>query len=386
MYDFDRVIERKGSLAEKMDTISKKYGENDIIPLGVADMDFLSSKEIIETLKERSTHGIYGYTRLSDTYFNTIVNWYEKRYNAKIDAEHVVFCPRVKQAIYLLISELTNEGDGVVIQTPVYQPLRFAVEFNGRRVLENRLILKGDKYYIDFNDLEEKFKRGAKAIILCNPHNPVGRVWTYDELNKVGELCVKYGVLIISDEVHGDFIFKDNKFTSITVLKDDVREQAIICSSPAKTFNIPGIHISNVIIKNGFLRNKFKKVLERVALDEPNYFASSVLEAAYNYGENYLEEVKNYIYTNKIYVKNYIEENINKLKVIDSEGTYLLWIDCRELGLDDEKLEDFFLNKCKVGVNMGIGYGKDGSGFIRLNLASPKSVLEKALKNIEKNL
>lgn len=386
MYDFNKVIDRNDTLAEKLDTINRKYGENDIIPLGVADMDFITSNEIFESIKDRANHGIYGYTRLSDTYFKTVSNWYKKMYGAEVDEKHIVFCPRIKQAIYLLVSELTNEGDGIVIQTPVYSPLRFAIEVNGRRVLENRLILKDNKYFIDFVDLEQKFKRGAKAIILCSPHNPVGRVWTLEELKKLGELCVKYDVLIISDEVHGDFIFEDNIFTSITTLDKTVQKQAIVCSSPAKSFNVPGIHISNVIIKDDILRKRFKKVLERTALEEPNYFVSPVLEAAYNYGDKYLEEVKDYIYNNKEYVRKYIEANMSKFKVIDSEGTYLMWIDCRELKLSDEELEAFFFKKCKVGVGMGISYGEDGSGFIRLNLASPKSVLDKALKNIEKNL
>lgn len=384
MYNFENVIDRKGTLAEKLDTINRKYEDNDIIPLGVADMDFLSSSHIIDVIRERANHGIYGYTRLSDTYFKTICKWYKKRYNAEVDEKDIVFCPRIKQAIYLLVSEITNEGDGIVIQTPIYPPLRFAIEFNGRRVIENRLILKDNKYFMDFSDLEEKFKKGAKAIILCSPHNPVGRVWSLEELKRLGELCLKYDVLIISDEVHGDFIFNENVFISIANLDKEIKKQAIICSSPAKTFNVPGIHISNVIIKDDILRNRFRKALERIALEEPNYFVSPVLEAAYNHGDDYLEEVKEYIYNNRNYVEKYIKVNMPKLKVIDSEGTYLMWIDCRELKLNDEELEDFFFKKCKVGVGMGIAYGSDGSGFIRLNLASPKSVLEKALKNIEK--
>lgn len=386
MYDFENVIDRRGTLAEKLDSISKRYGDKDIIPLGIADMDFITSNEVLEVIKNRANHGIYGYTRLSDTYFKSVSNWYKKRYYAEVEENHIVFCPRIKQAVYLLVSEFTNEGDGIVIQTPVYPPLKFAIEVNGRRVLDNKLILKDNKYYMDFTDLEEKFKRGAKAIILCSPHNPVGRVWTLEELNKLGELCLKYNVLIISDEVHGDFIFENNTFISIANLGKDIKDKAIICSSPAKTFNVPGIHISNVIIQDTILRNRFKKALERIALEEANYFVSPVLEAAYNESEAYLEEVKQYINENKKYVKKYIESNIPMLKVIDSEGTYLMWIDCRELKLNDEKLEHFFFRKCKVGVGMGIAYGESGSGFIRLNLASPKNILEKALKNIEKNL
>ncbi|MEH7225550.1 MalY/PatB family protein [Bacillus sp. JJ1566] len=377
---FNQIIDRKCTNAAKLLEAFEEIGSDEIITLSVADMDFRSSPEIVNKLVEFANHGIYGYTNITDHYNNAVKTWMKKRYDWEISKDWIVFCPRIIQAVSLLIQNNTKKGDKIVIQTPLYSPLKNAIELNEREVVTNPLAYINNRYQMDFEDLEYSFSAGAKAFILCSPHNPVGRVWEVEELSKIVDLCEMYRVLLIADEVHADFTYK-KKHIPIGKIPTNYHNM-VICTSPAKTFNLPGLEVSNIIIPDPVLRASFKKSLRQSGIHNPSFFAVPALETAYLYGEEWLEQLKHYILENYRFTREFIHDNLPELKVIQADGTYLMWIDCRETGLNDDMLKQWFFKKAKVAVSLGSSFGIEGKGFIRLNIATPRSRLEEALKAI----
>lgn len=382
MFNFDEIVNRKNTHCKKWDGISG----DDMLPMWVADMDFKCPPKVIEALKKRVDHGIFGYPGGYDSYYEAVIYWMKRRYHWDVKKEWITSCPGIVPALNMLVRALTNPGDKVVIQTPVYPPFFNAVRNNGCHVIENPLKFDGEKYTMDFEDLEKKFDTRVKLMILCSPHNPVTRVWRKDELIKLGQLCIKNNVIIISDEIHSDIVFKGNQHTVFSCISEEFAQNSVICNAPSKTFNIAGIQTSNIIIPNEKIRTLFRHTLESTGLGSPNIFAIYALEAAYKYGEEWLEALLEYLRGNFVFLKKYIEENLPKIKVIESEGTYLAWLDLRFLGLEDNLIEDILKNKAKVVLSPGGIFGVSGSGFQRINIGCPRSTLQEGLDRLSRAL
>ena len=385
MKEFDEVINRYGTNSCKWDECREACGGKDVLQLSVADMDFKSPKEILDKMHKIVEHGVFGYTMFPDSFYESVVNWYSKRHNWEIEKDWVLYSPRVGIGASLIIQNMTEKGDGIILQTPAYPTLTEVIVKNERKIIENPLVLKDGRYEIDLSNLEKQIDEKTKMFILCSPHNPTGRVFSLEELSKIVEFCKKYNLIILADEIHSDLVFKPNKHIPIASIPK-AREISIVCSSITKTFNLPGVITSNMIIPNEEIREKVKKILDVAVIHNPNIFAAGITEVAYNECEYWLDNVLEYILENKNYLKNYLEKYLPKLKLIDSEGTYLSWIDYRELGIDGESLQKLFINEARVNVYMGEHFGNSGKGFIRVNLAAPKSVIEQFLIKIQKIL
>jgi len=384
MHNFDEVINRRNTSSVKWDNLKNLYGRDDLIPLWVADMDFKSPPAVIKALKERADHGVYGYTFPSEEYYNAVINWMERRHNWHIDKEWISYAPSVVAALSYCIRAFTEPGDKIIIQTPVYHPFYSTIEENERIVVKNPLIHRDGKYYMDFDDLERKAKDGAKMLILCSPHNPVGRVWTKEELKRLADICLENNILVVSDEIHFDIVFKGNEHTVFASLSPEVADNCVVLTSPSKTFNLAGLQVSNVIIPNEMLRMKFRKEENKDHISSPNVFAQRALIAAYDHSEEWLDELLKYLEGNRDFFIDYINKRIPKLKVTESEGTYLMWVDCTELGMNPQQLKEFFVNQCKVALNEGKMFGEEGNTFQRFNIGCPRSILEEALNRIER--
>ncbi len=383
MYNFDKIINRRGTISSKWDSLKKLYGREDLLPLWVADMDFESPPEVIKALIERAYHGVYGYNFISDEYYEAVISWMKRRHNWHIEKEWITYTPGVVPAISYAIKAFTQPGDKIIIQTPVYHPFYKVIEENERRIVKNPLIYRDGKYYMDFEDLERKIDPGVRMLILCSPHNPVGRVWTEEELLRLAEICLKNNILVVSDEIHFDIVYKGHKHRVFASLSDEIRDNSVVLTAPSKTFNIAGLQVSNVIISNEILRMKFRKEVNKDHISSPNVFGERALIACYNQSEAWLDALLEYLEGNRNFFIDYIEKNIPKLKPVKPEGTYLVWVDCSELGMEPDELRDFFLNKCRLALNDGKMFGEEGSTFQRFNIGCPRSVLEEALKRIE---
>ncbi len=390
-YDFDQVCNRKDTDCLKWDLIGSVFGEDDIIPLWVADMDFPVAEEIKEALKERIEHPFYGYTRPGAGIVDAVVKRMKDKFDWEIEPEWVVFTPGVVPALHIAIRSLTHPGDEVLLQQPVYYPFFPAVTSSGCQIVNNGLKLIDGKYEINFEDLEEKLIPNSglgsnpnriKTMIFCNPHNPVGRVWSREEITKLGKIAIDNGLVVISDEIHCEILFDDNKHSPFATISKEFEQNCIICMSPSKTFNLAGLDVSSIIIPNKEIRENFINTQNGI-VPGPNLFGLTALEAAYRYGDEWLKQVMEYIGQNLDFLIDYTENKIPKIKVIKPQGTYLIWLDCRELGLNDEELKKFMLKEAKVGLNDGFIFGKEGSGFVRINIACPEAILEEALKRIE---
>lgn len=381
-FDFDKVIERKNTNCEKWN-----LPEENILPMWVADMDFEVAPPISEAVKKRALHGIYGYTKISDEYYESIISWVKKRHAWEIKRDWIVFSPGVVPGINNIIKAITQIGDKVVVQTPVYYPFFRAIENNGRRILKNPLKYTDKGFEMDFEDLENKLKdERTKALILCSPHNPVGRVWTEEELRRLGELCIENGVTIISDEIHFDLIYKGYKHISFAAISEEFKENSITCIAPSKTFNLAGLQTSSLIIPNKSLRRKVINVLQTSGPMWPNVFGIEASIAAYREGEQWLDELLDYLKENLEFMKKYIKEKLPKVKIIEPEGTYLVWLDFNEYNMKPKELHDFMLKKAKVWFDEGYIFGDEGSGFERINIACPRSILKEALGRIKEAL
>ncbi|MDL0374772.1 MalY/PatB family protein, partial [Clostridioides difficile] len=377
------IVDRSNNFSSKWSEMEKKYGTNDLLPMWVADMDFKAAPCIIDSLKNRLEQEIYGYTTRPDSYNESIVNWLDRRHNWKIKSEWLIYSPGVIPAISLLINELTKANDKIMIQEPVYSPFNSVVKNNNRELIISPLQkLENGNYIMDYEDIENKIK-DVKLFILCNPHNPVGRVWTKDELKKLGDICLKHNVKIISDEIHSDIILKKHKHIPMASISKEFEKNTITCMAPTKTFNIAGLQSSYVILPD----EKYYKLLDdaftRIDIKRNNCFSLVATEASYNNGESWLESFLEYLESNIDFAIKYINENMPKLKVRKPEGTYLLWVDFSALGLSDEELESILVQKGKVALNQGNSFGIGGSGYQRINLACPRSMLEEALIRIK---
>lgn len=383
-YDFNKIINRNNTKSLKYDFAKERNMPEDLLPLWVADMDFQTSPEIIEALNKAVSHGIYGYSEGKEEYFDAVYNWYNDNFNWQVKKEWLIKTPGVVFAIVLAINALTNEGDSVLIQNPVYYPFTEVIIDNNRKLVNNSLVRNGKKYEIDFEDFEKKIiENNVKLFILCSPHNPVGRVWKKWELEKIGDICLKHNVKIVSDEIHSDFVYPENKHIVFSSLDKKYQNITITCTAPTKTFNLAGLQISNIFIPNLEIRKKVLKQLDKVGYSQVNLMGLVACEAAYKYGRQWLNELKEYLLDNLNFLRDYLETNIPQIKLIEPEGTYLIWLDCSALGLEDKELEKFIVEKAKLWLDSGYIFGKEGEGFQRINIACPRETLKKALEQLK---
>jgi cysteine-S-conjugate beta-lyase len=381
MYRFDNVINRRHTLSVKWDDTERVFGVKDVLPMWVADMDFPAPPAVIEALHKRIKHGIFGYTVIPDSLKEAVQHWLQARHQWEIDRSWLVFSTGVVPAIATAIEAFSKEGDRVVVFTPVYPPLFQLVRQHRRTLVTSPLQLKETRYEIDWDDLTEKIQ-GAKLLLLCSPHNPGGRVWTKEELKKIGELCMKHDVIVISDEIHADLTFPPNKHVPFASIHPEFAERSITFIAPTKTFNLAGLQAAAVIIANESLRRQFRKVQQRQGFFTLNTFAVVGAEAAYRHGGEWLDALLTYLQENIDYVSSYIQTHLPALRVIRPEATYLVWIDCRQLGLTEQQLKQLLLEKGKIAVEFGSKFGEEGKGFIRMNVACPRKTLKEALDRL----
>ncbi|WML42929.1 MalY/PatB family protein [Neobacillus sp. PS3-40] len=383
-YDFDKEINRINTASEKWDEVENLFGDKDILPMWVADMDFRVPEPVIDAIKDRAEHGIFGYTARTESYYEAVIDWMKRRHNWIVEKEWICHSPGVVPALSLIVQTFTKPGDKIIIQPPVYYPFTKVIEKHGRKIVANPLEFKEGRYMMDYEDLEKKIDPDTKMIILSSPHNPVGRVWNKEELIRLGEICLKHNILIVSDEIHFDLIYKGHSHTPFASISEEFAQNSIICTAPSKTFNLAGMQTSNIIIPNEKIRTTYINILEIFSISMISSFGLVATESAYRYGEDWLEELLHYLQQNLDFLTNYIETNMKELKVIQPEGTYLVWIDCRGLGMDAKVLEKWMQTKAKVALDEGYIFGQEGEGFTRINIACPRSILEEGLKRIEK--
>lgn len=381
-YNFDEIVERHNTGSTKWDFLDKHFGVADALPMWVADMDFKAPEEVINALMKRAEHGVFGYSDRSDSYYEAVAGWMERRHGWKVEKEWLVYSPGIVPAVNWLIRALTHPGDKVVIQTPVYYPFFKAIENNGCHIVDNPLVFEDGMYRMNLEELEHKIDERTRLMILCSPHNPVGRVWERAELIKLGELCLKHGITVIADEIHSDLVFKEHKHTPFAAICEEFAMNSVICTAPSKTFNLAGLQISNMIIPNEKLREAYLIELDNNGISNPNSFGVVAAEAAYNYGWDWLEQLMEYLEGNLKYLTDFTVERLPKVKVIKPQGTYLVWMDFREMGLDMQELSRVILQEARVAVDDGFIFGKSGEGFVRLNIACPRSILEEGLNRI----
>lgn len=383
---FDRVIDRTEFPTTKWGKtqLQERYGSGEALPFWIADMDLPAPDVVVQSVIKRAKHPIYGYEYHKDSYLDAFISWYAKRQGWQINPERIEDCPTVLSAVAILINLLSEEGDGIIIQPPVFHHFGSVIQSNNRERVKNPLKLVDGKYQIDFEDLEEKASNPKnKAMIICNPHNPIGRVWTREELEQVGEICLRHNVFVISDEIHGDIIYQANRFTPFASISEEFAQNSAICLSPAKTFNIAGIADSMAIIANDKIREQFHDFNHRYQINKTNVFAAAGIEAAYAEGADWLDEVINYLQSNIDFLRNYLAENIPQLKLIEPEGTFLMWLDFSGLGLEVKALEQFLGQKAQIAVSAGYWFGREGAGFVRLNIACPQEHLEEGLLRLK---
>lgn len=390
-YNFDEIIERVGTDSIKWEYTHKfvKGAPEDALPLWVADMDFQCSEPILDALYKRVDQKIFGYSyHGSDEYYNAVLGWFKRRFDWTVDKENVFYSPGVVPAIGFLINILTEEGDGVIIQRPVYYPFTEKIEKNNRRVVNNRLKYDDGQYSIDFDDLEKKLMdKTNKVLILCSPHNPIGRVWRADELEHIAMLCKKYDKWIISDEIHCDIVRKGIKHTPLEKICPEYKDRIITCTAPSKTFNLAGMQLSNIIINDKDVQTRWNNITgDRFGLQIPNPFAIVATIAAYNDSEDWLDELLDYIDSNFNYVYDFINTHMPKAKIVKSEGTYLAWIDFSPYNIDYKHMEELMFNKGKVVLDEGYIFGDEGKGFERINVACPRSILERCMVAVKNGL
>lgn len=377
---FNEGVNRIGTNAVKYDKYKANFNtdKEDIIPMWIADMDFQTCDEITKALQNKLVTGNLGYDTV-DGYYESVVNWMKKRHNMDLTIEDVVYTPGVVTAINFLLKILVKENDKVLVQSPVYHSFFRVLNENKCDIVQSELIIKNNRYEIDFDEFESKIATGVRVLILCNPHNPIGRIWTKEELERIVEICESYKVFIISDEIHSDLVFKGYKHRSLITVAPYYRNNIVTLTAPSKTFNLAGLYTSNAIITNEKLRNRYKELFST----NPNVLGAEALIAAYNKGEIWLEELLEYIESNYEYVVNFINKNIPKIKVIKQEGTFLTWLDCRELGLSDDELERFFIDKAKLALSNGVSFGKGGNGFMRMNIGCSIYTIKEALDRLK---
>ncbi|MBE6748204.1 MAG: pyridoxal phosphate-dependent aminotransferase [Ruminococcaceae bacterium] len=385
MFDFsffDEIHDRTKSSAIKYTSLPQAE-KMPVIPMWIADMDFKSSPAITEVIKNTADHGIYGYGEIDDEYKELVIDWYNRRMGWEIEKDELLTMPGVMFGVTMAIRALTKENDAVLICQPVYYPFKNVVVNNNRKLVVNELVLNNGRYEIDFNDFEDKIiKENVKVFLFCSPHNPVGRVWTKEELTKIAEICLKHNVYIISDEIHSDFIFEGAKHIPISTISDEVKEKTVTCVAPSKTFNLAGLQASNIIIPDKKVREKILKERTATCYHHLNIMSIEATKSAYKDSEAWLEGLLKYLKRNVEILQNAFPEDY-KITALDMDGTYLAWLDCRKMNLSADELDDLFLKKAGVWLHNGETFGKGGKGFMRMNIACPTSVLEEAIERIK---
>lgn len=385
MYNFDQITDRHGTDSVKWDGMEEMFGRNDLTPMWVADMDFLTPAFILDAISKRLDRRIMGYTTQPDEWKTTICSWQEKKHGWIIDKEHLGFIPGIVRGIAFALQALTEKGDKVMVMSPVYHPFFLVAEHNGRQVVRNTLKLNDGQYEIDFARFEEDVK-GCKVFILSNPHNPGGRVWTKDELTKIADICHANGTIVISDEIHADLTFAPYKHIPFATVSDKAREISVIFGSPSKAFNTPGIITSYSVVPNDSLRRRFYSYLEASELNCGNMFAYITAIAAYRYGEQWLEELKCYLQKNIDLVEKHLKKHCPQISMIRPQASYLIFLDCRKLQLEQDELERLFTDKIGIALNTGTMFGEEGKGFMRMNIGTQREQVLKCLKKISREV
>lgn len=385
--DFDTIIDRKNTDCLKYDFAKRRGMPEDVLPLWVADMDFKTSSYVEDALAERARHGIFGYSESQTPYFEIVRDWMKHHHDWEVKEPWLIKTPGVVFALAMAVKAYTEPGDGVLIQSPVYYPFSEVIEDNGRRIVSNTLVLGEDhKYHIDFEDFERQIKENQiKLFFLCNPHNPVGRVWTAEELTRLGDICLKYRVTVVSDEIHSDFIFQ-GKHQVFADLKKEYADITVTCTAPSKTFNLAGLLLSNIFISNRELRHKFRQQVNAAGISQLSPFGLVACETAYTQGEEWYQAMLAYVAENIAFTKEYVEKHLPGVEMVEHEGTYLVWLDFRKTGLSVEELENLIVNRAKLWLDSGKIFGKSGEGFQRINVACPRQILEEALHRIGEQL
>lgn len=384
-FNFDNVINRWDTSCEKYDMISQKGYPQDMIPLWVADMDFAAPECVQQAMQEVVTRGVFGYSHCTDRYFNAVSNWFSRRYGWKIEADWVIHTPGVVTALSAAVRVATEPGEAVLIQPPVYHQFFNVINRNGRTVVENPLKYENGAYSMDFDDMEQKIRDNhVKLFLLCSPHNPACRVWTPEELKRIGQICGKYDVTIMADEIYCDFFSPGYTHTPFAIACPEMVEKLIVSTSPSKSFNTAGLQISNIVVPGESLRERFRTEIGKVGYNNCNYMGLIACQAAYEGGEEWLEACKAYIWENACYVQQFLAEHLPQIRVIEPQGTYLLWLDCSGLGLSAPELEDLILHRANIWPDIGTKFGEKTGQFIRMALACPRSVLQEAMERLEK--
>lgn len=383
--DFDQAVPRDGTNSVKHDGRAAYFGTTDVLPLWVADMDFPSPEAVTRALQQRAAHPVYGYTLYPESAYEALIAWLKKRHGWEVQREWIIMAPGVVPSLFASVMAFAKEGEGVIVQPPVYFPFFSAATTNRRRLIENPLRLAGDRYEIDFEHLERCAADGAKLMLFCSPHNPVGRVWSETELAELLRIARRHDITILADEIHADLVYPGERHIALATLANET-DKVITAVAPSKTFNIPGLGLSCVIAPHAAHRHVIQQAFETLHVGNTNPFSIAAFEAAYRGGEAWLDSLLVYLQDNHNFVCGYVARNLPAIRVIRSEGTYLLWLDCCNLGMSDVRLREFFVREAKVGMNPGTVFGKNSSGFMRLNIASPRHVLADALGRIKEAL
>lgn len=378
-YNFNEIINRRNTNSYKWDSAEREG----VIPMWVADMDFKTAPCIIEALRRRVDHGVFGYTRVPQAYYDAVTSWFSRRHGWNFTSDMIIYTSGVVPAISAIIKALTKPGDKVIVQTPVYNCFFSSIRNNDCEILENPLIHRENRYYMDFEDLERKAADPkAKLLLLCNPHNPAGRVWTPGELLRLNDICKRNGVPVVADEIHCELVFPQYRYTPFASVNEDCMQNSITCNSPSKSFNIAGLQIANIISPNPEIRRKIDRAININEVCDVNPFGVEALIAAYTEGEGWLKELINYLQGNYAELRNFFSEHLPELPVTDMEGTYLVWVDCRSLGLDSDSMEHRLLEQENLWLNAGTMYGADG--FMRINIACPRAVMLEGLNRLKR--
>ncbi|MFW5821800.1 MAG: MalY/PatB family protein [Tangfeifania sp.] len=383
-YDFDEIIPREGTNCIKYDGREWIFKTNDVLPLWVADMDFRTPGFIVDAIKKRADHEIYGYSFKPESYYQSVIGWMKRRHNWEIKKEWISSSPGVVAGLTLAIETFSDPGDEVIVQPPVYFPFFDCVKGTRRKLVENPLKLESGRYTFDFDDLKSKITKNTKLLLLCNPQNPGGMVWTREELEQLSAICIENGIMVISDEIHSDLVFEGRKHIPFTTISDEAANNSVVFMAPSKTFNVAGLSSSVAIIPDKTNFGRYERTLNVGHLGMGNIFGTVALEAAYSNGDGWLEQMMGYVWGNYLFLEKFIAENLPKVKVMKPEATYLIWLDFREYGMNDKELFQFTIDEAKVGLNNGAKFGTGGDGWLRLNIGCPRSILEEGLQRLEK--
>lgn len=383
-YNFDEIVPREGTNCIKYDALERFFGSKDVLPLWVADMDFKTPDFIVDAIKKRAEHEIFGYTFRGDSYYTSIIGWMKRRHNWDIQKEWISFSPGVVAGLTFGIEAFSKPGDGVIVQPPVYFPFFDCVKGTKRKLIENPLKIENGRYTFDFEDLKAKIDKKTKLLLLCNPQNPGGTVFTKEELTELATICLENKIMIISDEIHSDLIFNGNKHIPFASLSDEIAQNCMVSMAPSKTFNVAGLSSSIVIIPNKSKFARYERAIGVAHLYMGNIFGSVAMEAAYAHGDNWLDQMLDYMWDNYKILEEFFETKLPKVKVMKPEATYLIWLDFREYGMKNAELMKFTIENAKVGLNDGGRFGTGGDGWLRINIGCPRSVLMEALKRLGK--